>query len=241
MICFRLLDSDDPAEPLTHAVATVRAGETVDAVYAVDPASFRQVPNAPFAYWVSERIRALFTALPPFESDEKGRTAACGLGTLDDYRFLRLVWECPTTESDWTVYFDGGRYCRFWNTFVVRVTWAGEGREIKTFVEKKVGSASRKVQSESKYFKPGFVFPRRTRALSPKAMPSGGIFSTAGQAGFMKAEDIGWGIALLGATLTSALIAISQGSAQGGAQFEVGWLTSNSKLDCRATSVRPSN
>ena len=71
MICFRLLDSDDPAEPLAQAVAKVCEGENPPSVYSVNPTSFRQVPNAPFAYWVSEDPQ--LSRLPPFEGD--GRTA----------------------------------------------------------------------------------------------------------------------------------------------------------------------
>ncbi len=95
-IFLRLLRDQDKAAALAEAVAAVRAGRTLNpstelragpVVYAVDPASFRQVPSSPFAYWVSERIRRLFTELPPFESE--GRTVKQGLATADDFRFVR--------------------------------------------------------------------------------------------------------------------------------------------------------
>ena len=60
-------------------------------MYTVDPASFWQVPGSPFAYWVSERIRRLFTELPPFEGE--GRMVRVGLQTSDDFRFVRAWWE----------------------------------------------------------------------------------------------------------------------------------------------------
>ena len=89
MICFRLLDSDNPAEPLAQAVAKVCEGENPSDVYSVNPTSFRQVPNIPFAYWVSERILGIFTELPSFEGN--GRTVKQGLATADDFRFLRAT------------------------------------------------------------------------------------------------------------------------------------------------------
>src|SRR6266508_2451044 len=88
----RLLPYDDEASALAEAVKAVREGRTLNpVVHTVDPVSFRQVPGSPFAYWVSERIRRLFTELPPFESE--GRTVKQGLATADDFRFVRAWWE----------------------------------------------------------------------------------------------------------------------------------------------------
>src|SRR5712692_2873677 len=92
MLCFRLLPYEDKATALSAAVVAVHEGASLNAVvHAVDPASFSQVPGSPFAYWVSERIRQLFTELPPFESE--GRTVKQGLATADDFRFVRAWWE----------------------------------------------------------------------------------------------------------------------------------------------------
>lgn len=89
---FRLLPYEDKAAALAEAVAAVREGRTLNPViHAVDPASFRQVPGSPFAYWVSERLRRLFTDLPPFEGE--GQTIRVGLQTSDDFRFVRAWWE----------------------------------------------------------------------------------------------------------------------------------------------------
>ena len=143
-------------------------------------------------------------------------------GTLDDFRFLRLFWELPSRSSDWRTYYNGGVYSPFCDSFPLKVGWADNGKEVKTFVEQKVGSASRKVQGEDKYFKPGFVFPRRTKAFSPKFMPSGGIFSTGGQAGFVSNEDLAWSISLLASRVCTFLISLSQGRTGDAAQYEVG-------------------
>ncbi len=234
----RLLPYEDKAAALAEAVAAVREGRTLNpstelragpVVYAVDPASFRQVPGSPFAYWVSERIRRLFTELPPFEDESEGRTTRCGLGTLDDFRFLRLRWEVSlqTLRVFWVLYYHGGLYSPIYDEFPLVVRWGADGSEIKAFVEKKVGSASRKVQGEDHYFLPGFVFPRRTRAFSPKVMPAGGIYSTAGQAGFLSKGDLEWGLAVLSSGICNYLISLSQGTTSqefGGTnpQYEVG-------------------
>lgn len=49
----RLLAADDKAAALRAAAVAARAGQPAPDVFAVDPISFRQVPGAPFAYWVS--------------------------------------------------------------------------------------------------------------------------------------------------------------------------------------------
>lgn len=91
---FRLLSHEEKCAVLAEAVAAVREGKAVPGiVHFVDPTAFRQIPGAPFAYWVSERVRRLFTELPPFEGDD--RAARVGLQTSDDFRFVRAWWEVP--------------------------------------------------------------------------------------------------------------------------------------------------
>ena len=104
----RLLQADDKGAALAGRIAALREGRADGDVYAVAPESFRQVPNTPFCYWVSERIRRLFKELPPFESE--GRTVKQGLATADDFRFVRAWWEVPAERildgTKWSA--DGG-------------------------------------------------------------------------------------------------------------------------------------
>ena len=167
--------------------------------YLATSEAFRHVPGSPFSYWASDAIRNLFKSLPAFDNEERGRSTRCGLGTLDDFRFIRLRWEINSTDigNKWRVYYHGGVYSPFHDKFPCVVLWANDGAAVKSYVEEKVGSASRKVQGEGSYFKKGFVFPRRTKGFAPKFMPEGGIFSTAGQAGFVPPEDLEWTIGLL--------------------------------------------
>jgi hypothetical protein len=92
----RLLQHEDKGAALAERIAALREGRGQGDVYAVNPESFRQVPNTPFCYWVSERIRRLFKELPPFESE--GRTVKQGLATADDFRFVRAWWEVPAEK-----------------------------------------------------------------------------------------------------------------------------------------------
>jgi hypothetical protein len=223
---FRLLVEPDKEIALRQAVSALNTPplKPTKCTYLASPDSFTHVPGSPFSYWASDAIRGLFKSLPAFDDEARGRSTRCGLGTLDDFRFIRLRWEidCRDIGTTWRVYYHGGVYSPFHDEFPCVVLWANDGAAVKQYVEDKVGSASRKVQGEGSYFKHGFVFPRRTKGFAPKFMPEGGIFSTAGQAGFVTSDDLAWTIGLLSSRICTFLLSLSQGRTGDAAQFEVG-------------------
>jgi hypothetical protein len=220
----RLLRTDDKQLGLLAALETVANGLSAPEVFCVSSAAFAVVPGTPFAYWVSSRIRRLFRDLPAFDDEKAGRTTRCGLGTTDVFRFLRLNWEVPVPEkqTNWIPYYDGGVFSPIYDLFPCMVWWRDNGKEIKNFIARKFGSASRKVQGEDFYTKPGFVFPKRTKGLCPKVMAPGGIFSDAGQAGFVPPSELLAAVGLLSSKVCSLLISLSQGRTGDAAQFQVG-------------------
>src|SRR5208337_4316749 len=109
---------------------------------------------------VSGQTLSLFVRFARFESEALDRTARCGLGTLWDFRFVRLYWEIQSNSSNWRTFFGGGKFSPYYDDFRLVVNWATSGQELKAFVASRVGSASRKVQGEEFYFRPGFTFPR---------------------------------------------------------------------------------
>ena len=62
----RLLNDKDKQAGL---LSRVRAGG--EPSFVVDPTSFRQIPGAPFAYWVSEAVRGVFNRVSPLQTDER--------------------------------------------------------------------------------------------------------------------------------------------------------------------------
>ena len=220
----RLLSEERKDLALKDSLASVNAGTLSKFIYFSGTDSFRFVPGSPFCYWASDAVRLLFKSLPSFDDEKHGRSTRCGLGTLDDFRFIRLRWEVNPQEigEKWRVYYHGGVYSPFYDEFPCVVLWSHDGAEVKRYVEEKVGSASRKVQGEGSYFQEGFVFPRRTKGFAPKFMPRGGIFSTAGQAGFVPPNDLAWAVGLLATRICTYLLSLSQGRTGDAAQFEVG-------------------
>lgn len=225
----RTIDSEQKAQQLLTSISEFAHGTVRVPAYLVRLKDFYDIPFAPLSYWTPASIRRVFREFSPFQNDQ--RDAKCGLGTLDDFRFLRLVWEIrPTTSSAsrWVNYADGGTFTPFYQSSSAIVNWNSDGEEIKQFVTQKVGSASRKVQGASFYFQKGLTFPRRTKRFCPRPLPSGSIFSTAGQAIFLPSEDeLMSALGLLSSDVCKYFISLSLGTNsqdQGGTnpQFEVG-------------------
>ncbi len=159
-------------------------------------------PGSPFAYWVSERIRRLFTELPPFEGE--GRTAKQGLATADDFRFIRAWWEVPpekiltgspdTTPEEfrrmtfegkrWGPFAKGGAYSPYYADIHLVVNWERNGEEMKAWADPLYGNSgwSRIIKSVDFYFRPGLTGPLRAGRFAPSILPSGSIFSVRGYA-----------------------------------------------------------
>lgn len=193
----RLLASEDKGADLAAALAARRQGADDGRVFEVDPESFRQIPGAPFAYWVSDRVRRLFRELPPFEGE--GRTVRVGLQTSDDFRFVRAWWEVaperildaqhgPDWKDDlpafqawcrrrthegkrWVPFAKGGEYSPYYADIHLVVNWEWEGKEIKEFDKAYV-------RNEDFYFRPGLTWPRRTTSgMSVRVLPAGCVFA----------------------------------------------------------------
>ena len=221
-VFLRVLEAGDKAAALLGAVRDPEWAKSRQR-FEVDPRSFASVPRSPFAYWVSERLRRLFKELPPFEGEE--RTAKCGAGTLDDFRFLRLDWEPARSSGHWVPFAKGGAFGRFYSDLYLRLAWAAGGAEIQCFVEAKVGSATRKIQAQSWYFRPGLTWPRRTNGLSLRAMPAGCIFADKGPAAFVENDEIGELLTLASITNSRAfglLVSLQLARTELAQSYEVG-------------------
>ncbi len=222
LTCFRLLDAESPAGPLAEAVRQVNTGQGNATVFTLNPSSFVQVPNAPFAYWVEEKVRRLFKELPPFESQE--RIARAGLCTGDDFRFVRCWWEVPLEQPDaptrrWWPFAKGGVYSPYYADLHLCVNWGNKGRDIALLT-------GGRVQNDSFFYRPGLTWPLRTSSgLSARHIPSGCVFGHKGPAAFVAgASDKLW--ALLGVMQSahfSHLISLQLAAADSAARsYEVG-------------------
>ncbi|MGI9069400.1 MAG: Eco57I restriction-modification methylase domain-containing protein [Pyrinomonadaceae bacterium] len=169
LVCLRLLNEEDKRQALGEALHY----ENEPRRFVVSPEDFRQVPNAPFCYWVSHDIRKLFSELQSFDCD--GRAIKQGLGTGDDFRFVRTSWEvlanevCPEAaysknpagsycvlgEYIWFPFAKGGAYSPFYADVNLIVNWKRDGEEMKDFP----GSI---IRNQNYYLYPGLTWSDRT-------------------------------------------------------------------------------
>lgn len=193
----RLLTDKDKATNLLASCTALRAGDPDTRVFKVAPETFRAVPGAPFAYWVSEAVRELFQNLPAL--GDNGRQAQRALSTNNDFRYLRIWWErekdfaTSRPASGWLPFAKGGSFSRFYADIYLLVNWVSEGIEIEAEACKKFpylnGNADWVLHRECNYLRPGLTWPRRTQGgLSLRALPQGCIFADKGPAAFV-ADD----------------------------------------------------
>src|SRR5262245_22882643 len=97
--------------------------------FEVPPESFRFLPGAPFAYWVSENIRQTFVTLPALEGERYA--ARQGGVNGDDFRWLRLWFEPATRDANpcsSVPISKGGNYSRYYFDIHLVARWNTDRR-----------------------------------------------------------------------------------------------------------------
>jgi hypothetical protein len=190
LISIQLLEEVDKQVRLQVATEAVFRSMTDKLIHAQNVTQFERIPGSPFAYWVNELVLSLYAKLPAFS--DGNRKASGGIGTTDDFRFIRAWWEiAPTTfstsrsEAERQIAFVpialGGSTSRFYSPTTATVKFGQCGHELKTFIAKKFGSASRNVRGQEFYFQPGLTWPLRGELFSSWPVPAGCVFSVAGK------------------------------------------------------------
>jgi hypothetical protein len=219
----RLLTDKDKSSCLAASCAAVRIGELDTRVFQVEPQSFRSVPGAPFAYWVSEAVRQTFRLFPAFEGGD--RTVRQGLATADDFRFVRGWWEVGAGGDRWFGFTKGGSFSRFYADIPVTVNWHRDGEEIKAGICKRYpylnGNAEFVAKNPQYYFHSGITWPLRGIAYSAQAVPRNCVFSVAGKMAFAPERDLHTWLAIFNSRAFDYLVRLFAGKV-GGVQYEAG-------------------
>lgn len=221
----RLVADKNKSSNLLDSCTALRAQKTDARVFQVAPESFRAVPGAPFAYWVSEEVRRLFKETPAFESDY--RTSKQGLATADDFRFVQVWWEGE--HQGWYGFAKGGAFSPFYSDVYLQVNWVQSGLQIKTNLNEKGGVKSNvwmlRDTANNFFGRPGLTWPRRTNGLSFRVMPKGCIFGDKGPAAFV-IDDNPDALLALSALLNSQafglLVSVQLARVELAQSFEVG-------------------
>jgi hypothetical protein len=235
LICLRLLGEEERGRALYESLHDAHDARH----FVVSPEDFRQVPNTPFSYWISNHTRRVFTSLPPFESD--GRAIRVGLQTSNDFRFLRNWWEvspkalCPPSahavQSNgsycvlggyrWFPFAKGGSYSPYYSDIYLVVNWESDGVELKEWAGSLYNGShwSRIIKNTEFYFRKGLTWPIKNRfTFNPRPLPTGCVFAHIGAAGFIPNDDELWMYqGLLSGFIFTSLLRITAGW-----NFEVG-------------------
>ncbi|MFZ1381276.1 MAG: class I SAM-dependent DNA methyltransferase, partial [Scrofimicrobium sp.] len=134
--------------------------------FEVAQSDFTEIPGSPIVYWLSEKMRSVFTSGRPL-----GETAALavGLQTGDNNRFLRQWWEvsqgrsafaCTSREeaaasgARWFPYNKGGEFRKWYGNQEYVINWEHDGAEIRTFGSEDGGRPRSRAQNTDTYFSP---------------------------------------------------------------------------------------
>ena len=214
---FRLLDVpvEKKASALKSAVSSAADGVVV---FNVNPSQFQEVTGSPFAYWLNDNIRSLFSKLPRFEV-QAVRDVRLGASTKYDARFVRLWFEPTKVDPDnWSSYANGGRFGKFFQDYATIVRSGGSFRELASYLIQKFpylnGDAGWILHSENDYSQPAIGWPLRTHAFSPHALPANTVFSARTYAVYVGAESRCGTAALLASEPVDFLLKVMLGRSE---------------------------
>ncbi len=161
--------------------------------FEVSQAEFTVIPGSPIVYWLSEKMRKVFTSGHPLGSVS---SLAVGLQTGDNNRFLRQWWEvsnhraaysCTSREeaaasgARWFPYNKGGEFRKWYGNQEYLVNWENDGAEIRTFGTDDGGRPRSRAQNTDSYFSPSVSWSKiSSGAPAFRAYPAGFIYDVAG-------------------------------------------------------------
>ena len=158
---------------------------------------FLEIPGSPLAYWVSKRIRNIFSYSVPLENIANPRQ---GCATSDNGRFLRYWHEVDyrnigqhmtsrnqahQSEKRWFPYNKGGAFRRWAGNYCHVVNWHNDGAEIKEEVARKYpylnGNIDYVVKNRDCYFLPSASWSKVTSSgFALRMYEPGFIFDVSG-------------------------------------------------------------
>lgn len=194
-VFLRQLISETKQHDLLSSIATLAGGNMDDATFLAYTQSFNDIHNSPFTYWVPDTTIAHLRTFPRLEGNIA--TVRVGLQTGEDARFLRMIWEVPAESigvlmkpndmstkryvdrlrstfrkgKRWAFYSKTDYASPWLSPLTMVVDWQDDGDVLKAHIRERGYSPSKWVQSEDKYFAPGFSYMVRSTRLVPFVVP----------------------------------------------------------------------
>ena len=213
----RVVEGENEAAKRT---ALLKGAQSADCVwrYAASSEDFAKVPGAPIAYWLSDGMRATFSAFPALSSRSR---SAKGLVTANNDAFVRYWWEVASSRigfgySDrdsarssrkrWFPYAKGGEYRRWAGNIDSVVDWESDGLRIQTTLTAD-GSRVRATNFNlDRIFRPGIAWTVVTSGPQTfRKVPSGSLFDAAAGLCQSQSDDVHLGV--LNSSVASEILA----------------------------------
>lgn len=164
--------------------------------YRASAEDFAAIPGSPVAYWVSDRVRAIFREEPPLGDVAD---AVQGLCTSDDDRFLKYWYEVPLSHigfdmanreeaqksgKRWFPCNKGGAFRKWWGNQEYVVNWENDGSEIRNFRDEK-GKLRSRPQNMDYYFRESVSWSKITSSVASfRSFSQGFIHNDVGHSAF---------------------------------------------------------
>ncbi len=173
-----------------------------DWVYKAKTSDFSKIPGSPIAYWVSDKIRDIFSSSKPLAEIASPKQ---GLATADNDRFLRLWFETShdrigfgmknreearQSVKKWFPYNKGGEFRKWYGNQEFVVNWENDGEEIRNFTFDN-GKQRSVVRNPDYYFRESVSWSKiSSGSLAMRFFPNGFLFDVAGCSMFVESQDM---------------------------------------------------
>ena len=166
---------------------------------------FKKIPGSPVAYWVSERVRAVFEEGTPLGELVDAKQ---GLATADNDQFLRRWHEvdhgkcsygsesrdaAAQSGKKWFPYNKGGEFRKWYGNKDYLVNWEHDGRAIRAFGTENGGRARSRPQNTEFYFLPSVTWSFVSSSyFGVRYSDVGAVFDVGGSSAFPSECDHLW-------------------------------------------------
>lgn len=187
----RLEDFDRPKLQQPKAIEAIR-NPSCGWFYRADAHDFEKIPGSPIAYWISNKLLAVFSnpSLSEFVDVKKG------MSTGDNARFLRFWWEISIEQFSmiqksnrnvirkWVPYNKGGSYRKWYGNNDYVLNWGADGEELRN-------SGRAVLRNQQYYFRPSVTWSALSSGdISFRYKAPGSIHDGAGASMFGSEERL---------------------------------------------------
>ena len=200
----RLTSFDGGDEDMAFRTKQAILNHAIECMYDSSVEDFSLIPGKPFAYWISDNVKAAFLKGVPLASIAPPKH---GMTTFDNDRFLRqwhevdiarIKFDASTRQEaiasgkTWFPYRKGGSYRRWYGNESLVINWHNDGVELKQFIKDKNPNVA---CGEKFFFLEAITWSDVTsKSFAARYGTPGSLFDVKGSCAFPAPND--WGLLL---------------------------------------------